>query len=44
MAPAGTIIFAEPKVKRAADALQTPTTMLIIGAPTNKKYTPQSWT
>lgn len=43
LAPAGTIIEIEPEVKRSADALATPTTMLIIGAPAGKKYLPASW-
>lgn len=43
-APTGTAIAVEPEVKRAADALKTPTTMLIIGGHPNKKYVPQSWT
>ena len=43
IAPEGTIISVEPGVMRAADALKTPTTMLIIGAPPDKKYQPPSW-
>ncbi len=43
IAPAGTIIEVDPEIKRAADALATPTTMLIIGAPADKKYAPPDW-
>ena len=43
-APAGAMVFVEPQVRRLADALVTPTTMLIVGSPANKKYKRQSWT
>ncbi len=43
LAKTGTMIAVEPLVTRSADALETPTTMLIIGAPATKKYKPPSW-
>lgn len=43
-APIGTTLFVQPHVRRSADALATPTTMLIIGSPADKKYKRQSWT
>jgi mannose-6-phosphate isomerase-like protein (cupin superfamily) len=42
-APTGIAIAVDPEVKRSADALVSPTTMLIIGAPTGKSYKPPSW-
>lgn len=39
----GSMIAVEPEVKRSADSLATPTTMLIIGAPADKKYIPPNW-
>jgi len=42
-AKAGTLISVKPAVKRGAKALEDKTTILIIGAPTNKLYKPPSW-
>jgi uncharacterized cupin superfamily protein len=42
-APKGTLISVKPTVKRGALALQTPTTILIIGAPIGAVYEPPSW-
>ena len=39
----GMIISIEPKVKRGAIALETPTTILIIGAPIGQVYTAPAW-
>ncbi len=41
--PAGTLVSVQPIVKRGALALESPTTLLIIGAPRGKVYTPPSW-
>lgn len=42
-APAGSFISVEPHVKRGADAIVSPTTLLIIGAPVSAKYQPPGW-
>ena len=42
-APKGTLISVKPQVKRGAMALQTPTTILIIGSPIGQVYKPPSW-
>lgn len=42
-ATAGTLIAIKPSVKRGVRALQTPTTLLIIGAPIGAVYEPPSW-
>jgi uncharacterized cupin superfamily protein len=39
----GTLVTAKPNVKRGALALQTPTTILIIGSPIGEVYKPVSW-
>lgn len=42
-APAGSLLAVKPHVKRGATALQDKTTILIIGSPIGKVYTPPSW-
>jgi mannose-6-phosphate isomerase-like protein (cupin superfamily) len=42
-AEAGTLLSVKPRVKRGAKALEDKTTILIIGAPIGKVYTPPSW-
>lgn len=39
----GSLVFVKPKVRRSAIALETPTTMIIIGAPIGKAYSPDDW-
>ena len=38
-----TLVSAKPNVKRGALALETPTTILIIGSPIGEIYKPVSW-
>jgi tetratricopeptide (TPR) repeat protein len=42
-APAGTLVFARPGVKRTAFAEEAGTTILAIGAPPGKAYEPSGW-
>jgi uncharacterized cupin superfamily protein len=42
-APKGSIVSVRPDVKRGALALETPTTLIIIGAPIGQVYKPPSW-
>jgi uncharacterized cupin superfamily protein len=42
-APAGTLVSVKPSVKRGAVALEDKTTVLIIGSPIGKIYSPPSW-
>jgi quercetin dioxygenase-like cupin family protein len=42
-AKAGTLVSAKPAVKRGALALETPTTIMIIGSPIGEIYKPVSW-
>jgi tetratricopeptide (TPR) repeat protein len=42
-APAGTLVFVEPGVKRTAFAEEPDTTLLAIGAPPGKPYEPGGW-
>lgn len=39
----GDLIFVKPAVKRSAKALESPTTMVVIGAPINEVYKPTDW-
>jgi uncharacterized cupin superfamily protein len=39
----GMILSVDPEVKRGAVALKSPTTLLIIGAPVGKAYSPPAW-
>jgi len=39
----GSLISVSPNVKRGALALETPTTILIIGSPIGQVYKPPSW-
>jgi uncharacterized cupin superfamily protein len=39
----GTLISVRPSVKRGALALETPTTILVIGAPIGQVYKPPDW-
>ena len=41
--PGTLVAVTDPRIKRGADALVTPTTMLIIGGPAGKVYKPPSW-
>lgn len=43
IAPEGSLVFIDPKVKRSATALKTPTTMIIIGAPIGETYSAPDW-
>jgi uncharacterized cupin superfamily protein len=42
-ASTGTLVSIKPSVKRGVLALETPTTLLIVGAPIGAIYRPPSW-
>lgn len=39
----GCLLSVEPQVRRSAKALESPTTILIVGSPIGKVYSPASW-
>jgi len=42
-APVGTLVSVKPAVRRGVLSLKTPTTLLIVGAPIGKVYSPPDW-
>jgi len=42
-AAAGTLISVKPNVRRGALSLKTPTTIIIIGSPIGRVYSPPNW-
>lgn len=43
IAAKGSLVFIKPQVMRSAKALESPTTMIIVGSPVGKDYKPAEW-